>query len=148
MEGSNKIVIDSSDQPLSHAEMEIEREKIELERERMLLERERLAAERERWRVEASWRRASERTVRIRLGTTFLACACCLLLGCLLGGLWMATQHSKSEAARRSEVARQRQELVQAFSGKTNFTEQAGALFQKIGDASGSGSGGILLILD
>jgi len=141
------VELDESGHPVTRADLQIEREKIQLERERMALEREKLAAERERWKAEEGWRSVSERTVKVSLGTTFLVSACFLLLGCLLGGIWMVAQQDRLEEARREAAAQRRQDLVQALAGETNLTGRAGTLLQTFQDAGG-GPGGILLILD
>lgn len=141
------VELDEAGHPVTRTDLQIEREKIQLERERMALEREKLAAERERWKAAESWRSASERTIKVGLGTTFLASTCFLLLGCLLGGIWMVAQQDRVEETRRDAAAQRRQDLVQALSGETNLASRAGTLLQTIQGVS-SGSGGILLILD
>ena len=141
------VELDESVHPVTRADLQIEREKIQLERERMALEREKLAAERERWKAEEGWRSASERTVKVSLGTTFLVSTCFLLLGCLLGGIWMVAQQDRLEEARRDAAAQRRKDLVQALAGDSNLTGRAGTLLQTI-QGTGGGAGGILLILD
>ncbi len=139
--------VDEAGNPVTRMDLQIEREKIQLERERMALEREKLIAERERWKAEEGWRVASERAVKVRLGTVFLASACCLLLGCLLGGFWMVSQQEQRDEERQQAAVQRRQELVHALAGETNLAGRAGVLLQTMQEA-GSGQGGILLILD
>ena len=138
---------DETGHPVTRADLQIAREKIAIERERMALEREKLAAERERWKAEERWHMASASTVKINLGTVFLISACCLLFGCLLGGIWMVAKQDRLEAVRQQAAAQRRQELVEALTGETNLTSRASTLLQTIGGTRG-GAGGILLILD
>lgn len=138
---------DEAGHAVTRADLQIAREKIEIERERMALEREKLAAERERWKTEEKWHDASVSTVKINLGTAFLISACCFLLGCLLGGIWMVAKQDRLEVARQAIAAQRRQELVETLAGETNLTGRAGTLLQTLGGTPG-GTGGILLILD
>jgi len=146
MEGqkNTRVEVDEAGHPVTRVDLQLEREKIQLERERMALEREKLEAERERWKLEEGWRTASERGIKVRLVTTVLAGTCCLLLGCLLGGVWLVSQQDRLEEERDT---RRRRKLVQALTSETNIASRAEALLQTLQD-DGGGQSGILLILN
>ena len=141
------VEVDETGDPVTRVDLQLEREKIQLERERMALEREKLASERERWKLEEGWRVASERVVRVRLITVFLVGTCCLLFGCLLGGIWLVTQQERLDEERAQAAANRRRQLVQALTTETNLTGRAEVLLQSL-QGSGDGVGGILLLLD
>jgi hypothetical protein len=140
------VEADETGEPVTRVDLELEREKIQLERERLALEREKLVTERERWKLEEGWRQASERVIRIRMSTVFLIGTCCLLFGCLLGGIWLVLQQDRLREKREAVSAQRRQELVRALRADTNSASRAEALLQTL---QGRGaSGGILLFLD
>ncbi|MBM4162998.1 MAG: hypothetical protein FJ222_00910 [Lentisphaerae bacterium] len=140
------IEVDETGEPITRVDLQLEREKIQLERERMALEREKLVTERERWKLEDGWRQASERVVKIRMGTVFLIGACCILLGYVMGGIWLASQQEHLREKREAVAAHRRQELVRALRADTNSASRAETLLQTL--QGRDGSGGILLFLD
>jgi hypothetical protein len=140
------VDVDETGEPVTRVDLQLEREKIQLERERLTLEREKLATERERWKQEAGWRQASERVFKIRMSTMFLIGTCCLLFGCLMGGIWLVSQQDRLREKREAATTKQRQELVRALSTGTNSVSRAEALLQTL--QGRGGSGGILLFLD
>jgi hypothetical protein len=140
------VEVDETGEPITRVDLQLEREKIQLERERMALEREKLVTERERWKLEEGWRQASERVVKIRMGTVFLIGACCILLGCLMGGVWLVSQQDHLRDKRDAAAAKRRQELVRALRADTNSASRAEMLLQTL--QGRDGSGGILLFLD
>jgi hypothetical protein len=140
------VEVDETGEPVTRVDLQLEREKIQLERERLALEREKLVTERERWKQEEGWRQASERVVKIRMGTVFLIGTCCLLFGCLMGGIWLVSQQDRLREKREAAAAQRRQELLRALTADTNSASRAEALLQTL--QGRGGSGGILLFLD
>jgi hypothetical protein len=139
------VDVDETGAPVTRVELQLEQEKIQLERERLALEREKLAAERERWKLEAGWRHASERVVKIRMGTVFLIGTCCILLGYVMGGIWLASQQEHLREKREAVAAYRRQELVRALRAGTNSADRTESLLRTL---QGQGGSGILLFLD